>query len=106
MFCSSGLDDMLIVYRAASRQFSLNFSLLFVCSSVILPFFSQRIFHVSQVHAMSVMKAITMVVDSLDNSATLMKELKNLGASHGRHKIEVSHFRVTIFFIFPSYNLQ
>ncbi|KAK4020173.1 neuroglobin [Daphnia magna] len=46
-----------------------------------------------QVHAMSVMNAVTMVVDTLDDVPKLVKELKNLGASHGRHNIQVSHFR-------------
>lgn len=43
---------------------------------------------------MSVMNAVTMVVDTLDDVPKLVKELKNLGASHGRHNIQVSHFRV------------
>nr|CAH0102329.1 unnamed protein product [Daphnia galeata] len=46
-----------------------------------------------QVHAMNVMNAVTMVVDSLDDIPKLVNELKNLGESHGRNNIQVSHFR-------------
>ncbi|XP_057369766.1 neuroglobin-like [Daphnia carinata] len=46
-----------------------------------------------QVHAMSVMNAVTMVVDTLDDVPKLVNALKNLGTSHGRHNIQVSHFR-------------
>ncbi len=43
---------------------------------------------------MSVMNAVTMVVDSLDDSPKLVSELKNLGKNHGRHNIKVDNFRV------------
>jgi hypothetical protein len=49
---------------------------------------------IAQVHAMNVMNAVTMVVDSLDDIPKLVNELKNLGESHGRNNIQVSHFRV------------
>ena len=45
---------------------------------------------------MSVMNAISMVVDSLDDPSKLVNELKSLGESHGRHNIQMSHFRVTM----------
>ena len=44
---------------------------------------------------MNVMNAVTMVVDSLNDSSTLVQELKNLGESHGKHNIQESHFRVS-----------
>ncbi len=45
---------------------------------------------------MNVMNAVTMVVDSLDDTSMLVNELKNLGEKHGRYSIQVSHFRVRI----------
>ncbi|XP_046446030.1 neuroglobin-like [Daphnia pulex] len=45
------------------------------------------------VHAMSVMNAVTMVVDSLDDIPKLVNELKNLGKNHGRHNIKTENFR-------------
>ena len=44
---------------------------------------------------MNVMNAVTMVVDSLNDSSTLVQELKNLGESHGKHNIQESHCRVS-----------
>jgi hypothetical protein len=45
---------------------------------------------------MSVMNAVTMVVDSLDDIPKLVNELKNLGKNHGRHNIKTENFRVRI----------
>lgn len=55
---------------------------------------------------MNVMNAVTMVVDSLDDIPKLVNELKTLGESHGRHNIQVSHFRVIIQPFHHLYNIQ
>ena len=53
---------------------------------------------------MSVMRAISMVVDSLDDTTKLVNALKNLGENHGRHSIQESHFQVSFICILPVIN--
>ena len=44
---------------------------------------------------MNVMNAISLVVDSLNDPDRLMEELKQLGISHNRRKIQTIHFKVS-----------
>jgi Globin len=48
-----------------------------------------------QAHALNVMYTVTLLVDSLDDVACLVEQLKTLGANHQRRTIELSHFEVS-----------
>jgi hypothetical protein len=60
---------------------------------------------IAQVHAMNVMNAVNMVVESLDDIPKLVNELTKLGKSHGRNNIQVSHFRVQSLSSFNQFHL-
>lgn len=45
-----------------------------------------------QGHAMNVMNAITVVVDTMESPEELVEQLKELGASHRKRKIQPIHF--------------
>lgn len=47
-------------------------------------------------HALNVMNAITLMVDTLDDAEGLINELKIMGVNHRKRRIEAVHFHVSI----------
>ena len=49
----------------------------------------------TQMHAMNVMNAITLIVDTLENPEELVSGLKEMGVNHRKRRIEAIHFHVS-----------